>query len=54
MLIKRCAQAKGAVGEAADKGAALAKDAAKRTEGLGGRSADAGEQAAQVPRSALP
>lgn len=49
-----CAQAKGAVGEAADKGAALAKDAAKRTEGLGGRSADAGERAAQVSGPRIP
>ena len=42
------------MGEAADKGAALAKDAAKRTEGLGGRSADAGERAAKVPGLRLP
>lgn len=41
------AQAKGVVGDAADKGEALAKQAAKRTEGLGDRSAEAGERAAK-------
>jgi hypothetical protein len=35
------------VGEAADTGERMAKQAAKQTEGLGGRAADAGEQAAE-------
>ena len=41
------AQAKSAVDPLADKGEALAKQAAERTEGLGDRSAQAGERAVQ-------